>query len=267
MPDRPGALVISLDFELHWGVRDHVRRGDALYGRLPEARRAVQDLLAVFAARRIHATWATVGFLFASNRGELETHLPSDRPTYARPELDPYTEPIGLDEEHDPEHLAGSLVDRIGSCGGQEVGSHTFSHYYCLEPGQTESTFRADLAAARSIAGCRGVELTSLVLPRNQWNPGYTTAVLDLGFLGIRGPQLGWGHRARPGGDRSIVRRGVRLTDTYLGVSPPPTTGWGEVLRAIGTEQRAGERFPEAVQPRPPAARASAPGTAALGTA
>ncbi len=234
MPDRPGALVISLDFELHWGVRDHVGRGDALYGRLPEARRAVQDLLAVFAARRIRATWATVGFLFASNRGELETHLPSDRPTYACPELDPYTEPIGLDEEHDPEHLAGSLVDRIGSCGGQEVGSHTFSHYYCLEPGQTESTFRADLAAARSIAGCRGVELTSLVLPRNQWHPGYTTAVLDLGFLGIRGPQLGWGHRARPGGDRSIVRRGVRLTDTYLGVSPPPTTGWGEVLEPSG---------------------------------
>ena len=35
MANRPGALVISLDFELHWGIRDHVTRDDALYGRLP----------------------------------------------------------------------------------------------------------------------------------------------------------------------------------------------------------------------------------------
>ena len=45
MPDRPGALVISLDFELHWGVRDHVGRDDALYRRLDQARRAVEDMV------------------------------------------------------------------------------------------------------------------------------------------------------------------------------------------------------------------------------
>ncbi len=28
MANQPGALVISLDFELHWGVRDHVTRDD-----------------------------------------------------------------------------------------------------------------------------------------------------------------------------------------------------------------------------------------------
>ena len=48
MANRPGALVISLDFELHWGVRDHVTPDDALYGRLPEARKAVADMLDVF---------------------------------------------------------------------------------------------------------------------------------------------------------------------------------------------------------------------------
>src|SRR5260370_1356026 len=132
MPDRPGALVISLDFELHWGVRDHVTRNDALYHRLGQARRAVQDMTSVFTDRRIRATWATVGFLFASSRSELEAHRPRVRPTYGRPELDPYVEPIGIDEEHDPEHLAGSLVELILSCAGQELGSHTFSHYYCL---------------------------------------------------------------------------------------------------------------------------------------
>jgi peptidoglycan/xylan/chitin deacetylase (PgdA/CDA1 family) len=234
MAKRPGALVISLDFELHWGVRDHVTRDDALYGRLPDARRAVADMLKVFVARHVRATWATVGFLFASTRDEVDAHSPRERPTYTRAELDPYIEAIGIDEEHDPEHLAGSLVELIGASAGQEVASHTFSHYYCVEPGQSEATFRADLAAAQAIALRRGVELTSLVLPRNQWNPAYAAAVLDLGFRCIRGPQRSWGHRAREHGRQNLLHRGARLADTYVGVSPPPTTEWSDVLLPSG---------------------------------
>jgi peptidoglycan/xylan/chitin deacetylase (PgdA/CDA1 family) len=230
----PGALVISLDFEQHWGVRDHVARDDASYAHLIEARQAVRDLVALFTAWGIRATWAVVGFLFAAERGELEAHMPSDRPSYARRELDPYDEPIGLDEQHDPAHLAGSLVELIGSGVGQEIASHTFSHYYCLEPGQNEATFRADLASAKSIASARGFELTSLVLPRNQWNPDYTTAVLDQGFLCIRGVQRGWSHQARQASQQNFVRRGLRLTDSYFGVSPLPTTGWSDVRQPSG---------------------------------
>ncbi len=234
MANRPGALVISLDFELHWGVRDHITRDDALYGRLRNARVAVADMLDLFVARHIRATWATVGFLFASTHDEVEAHLPRERPTYPRAELDPYVEAIGIDEEHDPEHLAGSLVGLISGSAGQEVASHTFSHYYCLEPGQNEATFRADLAAAQAMARQRGLEVTSLVLPRNQWNPAYTAAVLDLGFRCIRGPQRSWGHRARQGGGRSTLPRVARLTDTYVGIAPPPTTAWNDLMTPSG---------------------------------
>jgi peptidoglycan/xylan/chitin deacetylase (PgdA/CDA1 family) len=234
-PDRPGALVISLDFELHWGVRDHLRPHDPPYGRLKESRRAAAELVALFSSRHIRATWATVGLLFASTRREAEAYLPDERPHYERPELNPYVEPIGPDEEHDPEHLAGSLVDLIAGTAGQEVGSHTFSHYYCLDRGQNEASFRADLAAAQAIARWRGLELTSLVLPRNQWNPAYAAAVLDLGFRCIRGPQPTWRHRPGPSGDDgSIVRRGARLADAYVGGAPPPTTAWNQVLQPSG---------------------------------
>jgi peptidoglycan/xylan/chitin deacetylase (PgdA/CDA1 family) len=231
--DRPGALVISLDFELHWGTRDHLSRQDPDYGSIVEERRAVQDLISVFETRRIRTTWATVGFLFASTWDELSPHLPPVRPVYARRELDPYGEPVGPDEDHDPEHLAGSLVDLIAASPGQEVGSHTFSHYYCLEPGQSEATFRADLAAAQAIAHARGLKLTSLVLPRNQWNPSYSGAVLDLGFRCIRGNQRSRAHRAAPGGG-GMRRRAARLADTYVGLSPPPTTAWSEVALPSG---------------------------------
>src|SRR6202035_723776 len=111
-------------------------------------------------------------------------------------------------------HLAGSLVDLIAASPGQEVGSHTFSHYYCLEPGQNEATFRADLAAAQSIARLRGVELTSLVLPRNQWNPAYADAILALGLRSIRGPQRTWGRAPHQIGGRRLLRRSARLSDT-----------------------------------------------------
>jgi peptidoglycan/xylan/chitin deacetylase (PgdA/CDA1 family) len=234
MANRPGALVISLDFELHWGLRDHVARDQALYGRLPDARRAVVQMLEVFEARNIRATWATVGLLFASTRDEVEAVAPRERPTYRRAELNPYVEAIGIDEEHDPEHLAGSLVELIGASAGQEVASHTFSHYYCLEDGQSEATFRADLAAAQAMALRRGLELTSLVLPRNQWNPAYTAAVLDLGFRCIRGPQRSWGHRARRPDKQNMLHRGARMAETYVGVSPPPTTDWSDILLPSG---------------------------------
>jgi hypothetical protein len=234
MANRPGALVISLDFELHWGVRDHVERDDPLYGRLPHARQAVVDMLEVFVTRDIRATWATVGFLFASTRDEVAAHMPRERPTYPRAELDPYAETIGIDEEHDPEHLAASLVELIRSSAGQEVASHTFSHYYCLEPGQNETMFRADLAAAQTMALRRGIELTSLVLPRNQWNPDYSAAVLDQGFNCIRGPQRSWGHRSRQDTQQNILHRGARMADSYIGVSPPPTTAWENVLLPSG---------------------------------
>ena len=234
MADQPGALVISLDFELHWGLRERVTRDDSSYMRLPAARDAVRDMLGTFTARRIHATWATVGFLFASTRDELNAYLPRDRPRYHRAELNPYVEAIGIDEEDDPEHLAGSLVDLIGRSAGQEVASHTFSHYYCLEKGQDEAAFRADLMAARGIALRRGFEVTSLVLPRNQWNPAYEATVLELGFSCIRGPQRSWGHRARPKGNQTFLHRGARLADTYVGISPPPTTDWDDVLLPSG---------------------------------
>ena len=169
-----------------------------------------------------------------STRDEVDAHVPRERPTYQRAELDPYVEPIGIDEKHDPEHLAGSLVELIVASAGQEVGSHTFSHYCCLEPGQSEATFRADLAAAQAIAIRRGVKLSSLVLPRNQWNPAYAAAVLELGFRCIRGPQRSWGHRARQHGDQSILHQASRLADTYIGVSPPPTTEWHNVLLPSG---------------------------------
>ena len=215
-------------------MRDHTALGNAAYDELAASRRTVVDLVTRFEQRGIRATWATVGMLFASTKAELEGHLPSSRPAYRRAELDPYAESVGVDELADPEHLAGSLVRLLASTEGQEVGSHTFSHYYCLEEGQAESDLRADLAAAQSIAGSHGLTLTSLVLPRNQWNPRYASAVIDSGFTCFRGPQPSRGHRARADDEQRPIDRVTRLVDTYAGVTPPPTFAWDGLRRPDG---------------------------------
>lgn len=227
--------MISLDFELAWGMRDRGPFPDQLRTQLFQSRQLVLQVAQELSDRTVRATWATVGFLFASSRQEIESFRPKVQPRYALRRLDPYGDQLGADETDDPLHMAGSVVRHVGTLRGQEIGSHTFSHYYCLEPGQDETAFRADLASARAIAEHCGLGVSSLVLPRNQWNPAYAAAVVESGFSCYRGPQRSWGYRPAPAaGSRSLVRRGARLADTYLGPVPPPTTGWEEVEEDSG---------------------------------
>lgn len=233
MPDRPGALVISLDFELHWGARDHTALSPRVADALVESRAMVVRLSDLFAKRGVRATWATVGLLFARSAEEALAARPSIRPRYERTELDPYIEPIGVDEDEDPLRLAGSLVDHLAATEGQEIASHTFSHYYCLERGPGVDAFGADLQAAQAVANRRGLQVRSLVLPRNQWRDDLAPVVLGAGFECIRGPQPGWANRARRGQDTGLAVRASRFANSYAGPSFP-TFRWEDLLRTSG---------------------------------
>ena len=213
-----GTFVISLDFELMWGVRDHrsvTEYGDAVLG----GREAIPQMLSRFRAAGVRATWATVGLLFARTRREMLDYAPAARPGYLDPSLCAYravADEIGDDEAADPYHFGRSLVDRILDTEGQEIGTHTFSHYYCLEPGQTLEEFRADLAAAVAIAGSAGVRLGSIVFPRNQMAPEHIAACAEHGIACYRGNPGTYGYRSRNRAETSPVVRAVRLADSIL---------------------------------------------------
>ena len=231
----PGALVLSLDFELAWGLRDQRARDANPSERLLGARRAVPRMLELFEEFEVAATWATVGFLFAGSRDELMHFAPSVRPAYTNPRLSPYDEPLGQREEDDPYHFAASLVRQIARTPRQEIATHTFSHYYCSETGQTRETFHADIAAACAIAASHGVTLRSIVFPRNQHNPDYDDVLLEHGFRTFRGNPLS---RSWEFSDFEESRRGwkrlSRLTDAYLGGGRWNTTEWAEMRQASG---------------------------------
>ena len=216
----PGTLIVSLDFELFWGMLD-VCPLEEYQAHVLGGRKAIPELLALFEKYGIHATWAAVGFLFAESKEELAAFLPEKKPTYTNPKLDPYgmLDRIGDDETEAPCFFAPSLLRQIAQAPGQEIGSHTFSHYYCREKGQTPEQFAQDMEAAKAIAEAHGYNLTSVILPRNQCEPEYTRILRRAGFTAYRDEENDWIHekiRLRP------VLRALRLADVYL-----PLTGQG----------------------------------------
>jgi peptidoglycan/xylan/chitin deacetylase (PgdA/CDA1 family) len=225
MVSTAGIFTISLDFELHWGVQDH--KTLASYARnLLGAREAIPRMLELFERYGVHCTWATVGLLFFDRKADLMEHLPEPRPRYANPALSPYPliGQIGPNERQDPYHYALSLIEQIRDCPGQEIGTHTFSHYYCLEPGETEdgqceATFRADLLAARRAAERLGITPRSLVFPRNQYRQDYLETCRAVGLEVVRGNHPAWWFRAESQRDESLLKRACRLSDDYLPIS------------------------------------------------
>lgn len=214
-----GTFVISLDFELLWGVRD-VMSLDEYRDNLVGERVAVEVLLALFAARGIHATWATVGALFCATRGEFERAMPAHMPRYEDRALSPYEalSELGEDEASDPFHYAPSLVEKIAKTSGQELASHTFSHFYCLEPGQTAADFDADLEAARAVGARFGEVTRSLVFPRNQYNPAYRGVMARRGVTAYRSNGPHWAYRPSVFAEPRF-KRVVRLADAYVPLS------------------------------------------------
>lgn len=215
-------LLVSLDFELHWGVRDRVSPDSPYRTALLGARKAIPKLLELFTRHEIAATWASVGFLFAKDKKEFDQILPEPhlRPRYNNMALDPYREAVGNNEEDDPLHYARSLVEAIAATPRQEVGSHTFSHFYCQEAGADEVAFEADLVAAVAAARRVGVELKSFVFPRNQVNDAYLPILLQHGFTCYRGEEESFGS-GDPTGLVGLARRAYRLLDSYWNLSGP----------------------------------------------
>lgn len=217
---KKGNFVISLDFEIYWGVRDVVSL-DRYKNHLLGVRQVIPGLLNLFKKYDIHATFATVGFLFFSSKEELLASMPREKPGYINKNFSPYEghfQQVGNNEEDDLFHFAPSLI-RLIQKAGQEIACHTFSHYYCLESGQTMEDFREDLRAAKRIAEKMGVVLKSFVFPRNQYNEAYLEVCKEEGIASFRGNEISWLYSAKAMNKETALRRGCRLLDAYVNIS------------------------------------------------
>ena len=209
-----GKLVISLDFELIWGVFDHVvpEEKEVYFN---NTRQLIPKLLAIFAENKIQVTWATVGMLANENWEEWLSNIPEDLPLYTNSKYDAYA--FGLEQLKSKKinsFFAPDLITSIVQTPYQELATHTYSHYYCLEAGQTESQFQTDLELACKLTEKWNLSPTSLVFPRNQYNEGYLTVCEKLGITTVRtNPDCWyWQENSIP----TMAKKIARTADAYI---------------------------------------------------
>jgi len=215
-----GSFVISLDFELYWGLIDW-RSLESYAGNLRGERHAAAGMLDVFTEFDVHATWATVGFLFMAGMDEVRARRPAVSPAYLNPALDPfaYADRVGSSAPPDL-HFAPDVIEQILATPGQELATHTLSHFYCQEPPGSVAAFRSDLECALAVARERfDARLTSLVFPRNQYTPAHVRAAAELGITAYRGNPAGRMYAPQATADDTTRDRLARLADTYVPVS------------------------------------------------
>jgi peptidoglycan/xylan/chitin deacetylase (PgdA/CDA1 family) len=216
-----GFFIISLDFELFWGVRDKRKIKDYKENILG-VRTVIPRLLEIFNKYDIRATFAVVGFLFAKNKEELIACSPEMLPDYVNPRLSPYGDymkTVGESADTDPFHYGPDMIDLIRKYPQHEIATHTYSHYYCLEAGQTETEFRQDLSSAIMIGLKNNVEFRSIVFPRNQCNEDYLLICLENGIKSYRGETPAWFSATKKTMRLLFIKKAFRFIDSYLNIS------------------------------------------------
>ncbi len=212
-----GFLVISLDFELLWGVFDKVdlKEKETYF---KNTRKVIPEILELFSEYKVNCTWATVGMLFNKNWEEWKKATPEILPNYKNNTLSAYNYGNSI---YSPETefycFARDLIKQIHETAGQEIGTHTYSHYYCLEAGQTLASFKADLEKAIELAKEMGIDLESLVFPRNQFNEAYLKVCYDLGIKNVRSNPTDWYWKNTQ--NDTLKNKIFRTGDAYLGLN------------------------------------------------
>lgn len=216
-----GKFIISLDFELFWGVRDikNIENyGESILG----VQYVLPRKLELFEKYNIRSTIAVVGLLFASNKEDIARYSPKKKPEYRNPELSPYNgyhKLIGNSEKEDKYHYANGMINNIRRYPQHEIATHTFSHFYCLEEGQTIEDFTLDLLSALKIAKDNNLKFETIIFPRNQFNEEYLQVCRDIGITSFRGTVEKWFYNAKSTEIKALLNRLLRFVDAYLNLS------------------------------------------------
>lgn len=221
MQKHSGTFIISLDFELYWGMRDETRLS-AYKANLEGVHQAIPLMLDTFSQHGIHATWAIVGFIFFQDTADVLQHVPKLKPAYQNTHLNPYLHLPDTDKhpELKPYYYAPDLVRMINRCTGQEIASHSFSHYYTDEAGAHPKSFRADLDASQQIARRYGITFETFVFPRHQYSFRYTDQLAEHGIRIFRGDaRSGIYHCPEKHDVFYTAKRGMRLLDSMFNLT------------------------------------------------
>ncbi len=240
-----GAFVISLDFELYWGVRDS-KTLEHYKENILGVWEAMPRMLDLFSEFNVKATVATVGLLSFESKEALIAAMPDKLPDYAHKAYNWYPDyltHVGHSEADDKFHFAPSLIKKIQDAGVHEICTHTFSHYYTLESGASIETFKADLEATKKRAHALGIPINTIIFPRNQYNDEYLKACKEAGLTGFRGTEDNWMYKPMSRVKENSWRRLLRLIDSYWNISGLHCYDWNELRDPSGLYNIPASRF------------------------
>ena len=185
--NKQGVFCISLDFELQWGVFEKMKVGNQANIYFKNTRVAIPAMLELFSQHDVQVTWAIVGMIFNQNVEMWTKNRPDLLPGYINKTVSSYHW-YDLQRQYidDSNVFAPELIEQISSTPGVEIGTHSYSHYYCQEKGQTISQFKVDLDKTKELALAKGISIESLVFPRNQFNNAYMNVCHQMGIKSVR---------------------------------------------------------------------------------
>lgn len=191
-PDVSGALCVSIDLELAWGIWD--RPDDAYFAKCAALEtEIVTALLGLFARHDVPATWAIVGRLLERDDAAARRTRHGDKIWYA-----PH------------------LIDAIRAAAPRhDIGSHGYLHRYFSE--LTAGEARAELAAARAAHERAGLPFGSFVFPRNQ--VAHVELLAEAGIAVFRSLDQGWFMTVKDRAGR-VPGRLAHLVDKVLPIAP-----------------------------------------------
>lgn len=220
-----GTLCISLDFEKFWGIHD-VANIDDIKANLLKVNIVVDRLLKLFDTYNIHCTWATVGLLGFDSFETLNEFCLDKRISYLNENYSPFPIKKMFDSSiNDKIITAKSCIDKIKKAKNQELASHTFSHFYTLEQGQTKEEFIDDLTCFKNSIG----EVKSIVFPRNQINNSYLQFCAEHDITAYRGNQKNkfWSNTSFR--NEKLIHKIGRTLDAYIKISKDNLVDWDEL--------------------------------------
>ncbi len=156
----PGKLIITLDFEIGWGVWESERwRARQAKGVYRDLRPALQSFVDFLDEREIALCWATVGAMIAPRSSGEFAHLPDAAQAHiAR----------FLAEAEQPTIEGRDLFDMVaGARTRQQIASHSYSHTRFDYPGYDTAMQLADLQLARRVLEEAGAASDAFVFPEN----------------------------------------------------------------------------------------------------
>jgi len=236
-----GGFIVSLDFELMWGMAGHDREYLQKYSdNIRHAPEALLEIIKICSRYGVKLTVAHVGAMTQSHPSELRGITPPIQPTYYNsafysgniihimPELAKEPElfccPTTLKE----------LLKKLNV----ELASHTYSHYYCLEDGQTIEQFENDIIQVRKHSLS---DYSTIIFPRNQVSEDYLNICAKHGFTHYRGIVEDFIHRPSKTKSHFSLKGVLRLLDSYVPITGDKT--FKEIKEIGGMKNVPGSMF------------------------